>query len=87
MKQNAYLWSVVYQTIADEIGLSAEDVHTQMKEKFLERMFVTVGDAEREIDKTTTLLTTSEIETYMLKIRQWAQEFLNCQIPLPNEPL
>lgn len=84
-KQNSYLWGVVYQTIADEVGSSPEDVHQQMKEQFLPRMFVTIGDQEREIDKTTTILSTSEMETYLLKIRQWAQEFLNCLIPLPNE--
>ena len=85
-RQNKYLW-LVYQMIADEIGTTPEDIHSQLKEKFLPRIFITVGDEERESPKTTTLLSTTQMEDYLMKVRQWAGEFLNLSIPLPGESL
>ncbi len=86
LNQNSYLW-IIYGLIADETGDSAEKVHEICKEKFLPRMFVTVGDDERELEKTTTVLSTAQMETYLIQIRQWASEFLNLFLPLPNESL
>lgn len=84
-RQNSYLWAVVYQIIADEIGESPEAVHKLMKEMHLPRMFVTIGDKEREVEKSTTILTTSEMEDYLTRVRSWAGTEVNCFIPLPNE--
>lgn len=79
------MWSVVYQMIADEMGESTEYVHNLLKNSLLPRMFMRVGEEEREIEKSTTLLTTTEMEDYLTKVRQWAGSELNCYIPLPNE--
>lgn len=84
-RQNSYMWSVVYQMIADEMGDSPEAIHRLMKEMHLPRMFVTVGDQEREEEKTTTLLTTSQMESYLSRVREWAAKELGLFVPLPNE--
>lgn len=84
-KQSNYYWGVVIDLIADHTGDSPEATHRTLKEMFLPRMFVTVGDEEREADKTTTLLTTGQMEDYLMRVRVWAGQELGVVIPLPNE--
>lgn len=73
--------------IADETGSDTETMHKRMKEQFLPKMYFMLGDEKREIDKTTTLLSTDQMEAYLMRVRVWAAEFLNVTIPLPNENL
>ena len=85
LKENSYLWGIVYSEIASETGHSSEDIHTAMKDMFLPKVFVTIGDNEYEVRKSTTDLTTSEMEDYLMRIRAFAAQELNLGIPLPNE--
>lgn len=82
------------QEIADETGMEMLDVKEQMAKKYL-----TVDQLDKNDNivcdpetgevmtrvKSTTELSTVEFNDYTEKIRQWANEFLNLQLPLPNE--
>jgi hypothetical protein len=79
--QNAYLWAVPYRMISDETGNDIDSVHHYMAGMFLSEK--TSGLIDQV--KSTTRLTTVEFSEYIEKIIQWAAEFLNLYIELPNE--
>jgi hypothetical protein len=91
--QNAVLhWYLT--EIADETGMEMEDVKTQMAKKYLtvpqlDKNDQKVADPETGELMTrvmsTTELSTVEFNDYTDKIREWANNFLNLQLPLPNE--
>ena len=84
IKQNSYLWAVVYEMIRSECGyLTTETVHFEMQMLF----WFMFGKTGEKIPKGTSNeeMTTSEMENYLSKIRAWASDFLNLYIPLPNE--
>lgn len=83
--QNRYLWSVVYQLIAEHTGHSSEEVHAFMKARFLPRRFIKIGGREELAEKSTTDLTTAEFEEYAMRVRVFASQELGIQVPLPNE--
>lgn len=83
--QNAYMWSVVYEMIADESGHTTEEVHEFCKGMFLPRKFIAIGGTEQELIKSTTTLSTSEMEDYLEKVREFAATHLNLSIPMPNQ--
>jgi len=64
-KQNKYYWGVVLAYLADDTGHTTEEVHEEMKDKFLTREYVTVGGLEHQIEKTTTTLTTKGFSDYI----------------------
>ena len=78
--QNRYMWGVVYELLSEAIGYTPNEIHDTMRMLFLQ-------DNLRKIPtlRSTTELTTVEMENYLEQIRQWAAEELNCVIPLPNE--
>ncbi len=78
--QNRYMWGVVYELLSETTGFTPEEIHDAMRMLFL-------LDRDRKIPtlKSTTSLTTVEIELYLTKIREFASRELNCYIPLPNE--
>ena len=82
--QNSYMWGVVYQIMAEETGHTTEEIHDCCKSMFLPRSLF-LGDQEINTSKSTTILTTAELEDYLRRVRIFAQEQLNCFIPLPNE--
>lgn len=79
-KQNAYMWSVVYQLLSETTGYTPPEIHDAMRMLFLQ-------DNLRKIPtlRSTTELSTVEAETYFENIRQWAAQELNCVIPEPNQ--
>jgi hypothetical protein len=79
--QNRYAHGVVFKLIADTTGYSTEEVKDMMRWQFLREEHEFLPPRCRS----TTELTTIEFEEFMTNIRQWAAEFLNVQIPLPNE--
>jgi hypothetical protein len=79
--QNSYLWAVPYRMIADETGNDIDSVHHYMAGMFLSEK--TSGPIDRV--QSTTKLTTVEFSEYIDHIIQWAAEFLNLYIALPNE--
>ena len=84
-RQNRYLWGIVYALIAEETGHSTEELHEFFKSMFLPRTFIQVGKREREIVKSTTDLSTTDMENYLTRVRVFASQELNVFIPLPNE--
>jgi len=82
--QNAYYWVAVVPIIADEMGISDEEAHDFLKAKFNKKTIV-VKEKEYEVIRSTTDLSTIEMEDFLEQVRRWAAEDLNCIIPLPNE--
>jgi hypothetical protein len=87
-RENRYYWGVVVKLISEEIGLSPEETHEALKLQFLKEHIDIVVKAQIEpifYIRSTASLTTVEFEEYLTNIRMWADTFLNCRIPLPNE--
>jgi hypothetical protein len=94
LNQNAYLWSVVYGRIVDvfrEAGnnVDGDDIHSYCKANVgkLKQVLITPDGEVLTGPGSTAKLTTAEFEVYAEKVRAWAAETLNVQIPLPNEQL
>lgn len=83
-QQNRYLWGVVYEMIAKEIGEHPEKVHELMKYKFL-RETKEVNGEEMIYLESTADLSTDDFGQYIDKIKDWALHFLNITIPEPNQ--
>jgi hypothetical protein len=79
-QQNRFLWGVIYQLISDSTGYTREEVHDSMRLLFLK-------DESRAIPtlKSTTGLTTTEMNLYWEQIQQFAAEKLGVVIPDPSE--
>lgn len=84
-KQNGYYWGVVLSMIATETGHTSEECHEYFKSLLLPRMFVTIAGKERSVPKSTTELTTVEMEQYLERIRAFAAAELRMNVPLPGE--
>lgn len=83
-QQNRLMW--VYATIlADEIGMSKNEVHEILKYKFLQKEAVDekTGEVLKYIGSTTTL-TKSEFIDLIDNVIRWAAEFFNVVLPAPN---
>jgi hypothetical protein len=86
LRQNAYLWSVVYKLISDHTGYTTEEVHDFCKDKFLGTKILRIGDEEREVKKCTHDLPRDKFfEDYIDPIRMWSSQELNIIIPDPNK--
>jgi hypothetical protein len=70
--------------IAYEMGISDEEAHDFLKAKFNKKTIV-VKEKEYEVIRSTTDLSTIEMEDFLEQVRRWAAEDLNCVIPLPGE--
>ena len=79
--QSNYMWGVVYDIIAKELGYTTEEIHGLMGREFL--AYEKKGEW---FVKSTTSLNTKEMEEYLEKVRRFASMEFNCYIPLPNEP-
>ena len=84
LPQNAYYWGVCIKLLCETTGYiesgDDEKMHIALKMMFLQ-------DKTRKILtlRSTTELSTTEMETYLESVRHWALTELNCFIPLPNE--
>ena len=93
LSQNSVLhWYL--NEIADETGMSPAEIKEAMRHLFLgvdmkdRNGEIVVDKATGEVIKTfrsTTDLSTVEFNTFTEEIRQWANNFLNLQLSLPNE--
>jgi hypothetical protein len=93
LKQNAVLhWYI--NAIADETGMSADDVKEVLRHKFLSEDILdrncdimadkSSGEVLKRY-KSTTELSTVEMMVFTEEIRQWALDFLNIPLPLPGD--
>lgn len=94
LEQNRVLhW--YFNEISDETGMSMDEVKEFFASKFLTvdmvdnngeiRCDPETGEVMTRV-KSTTELNTVEANEYSEKIRMWANEYLNLQLPLPLEP-
>ncbi|MDB4567448.1 hypothetical protein N9104_01670 [Pseudomonadales bacterium] len=80
--QNRYLHGVVFALIADETGNDPDDVKTFLKGKFLtERLD---GPVTSRV-KSTSELSTKEMNMFVEECCRWAMMFLGVIIPEPGE--
>ncbi len=92
VRQNKYLWGVVYPLAVEgfkDIGydVNDEDVHGIFGEMFLKQTRINeVTGEEISFVQSTTRMSTKAFEEYTERIRRFAIENLNMGIPLPNEP-
>jgi hypothetical protein len=76
--QNSRLWGHVYKTLAEHLGIDAEEVHQLMGYKYL-RYQKSVNGIVQEFIKSTTKLDTKEMAEYQDNIGRWASE-IGCWI-------
>jgi len=80
-KQFKYLYKVVYQLIHEDTGQSIESIDIEMKLLF----WYTTGITGIRIPRSKKEHTTVTEEKFHTDVRNWASEFRNLYIPLPNE--
>ena len=93
LMQNAYYWGVVVPLVKEgllDVGyrMTTEAVHEYLKGQF--SITEIVNERTGEVLKSiggTSQMTTSQMMDYFAEITQWAAEYLNVQIPQPNEQL
>ena len=89
LRQNSYIWGVVYPTIASFFrehwgeDYSNDAIHEILKQKFLPFKVESLRSGEVTIYRSTTELTKREFFDYTEHIIRWAAEF-NCIIPEPD---
>jgi len=80
LKENNYYWGVVIRLTADYAGLLDDEMHKAWQWKFLRKQ-----TGKIETVRSTTSLSTVEMEEYLEKIRVFALDEWNLKVPLPNE--
>lgn len=86
--QNAYYWGVVLKIISDHTGHSENEIHEVLKVVFLGKRIeleTKNGIVHKVVGKSTTEITTVQMEEYLSKVRTWASVELGLYIPEPNE--
>ena len=93
LNQNAYYWGVIIDLVHDGLidagyRITHEETHEFLKGKFAITEYINERNGEilKSIGSTANM-TTSQMMDYFSEITQWAAEYLNVQIPEPNEQL
>jgi len=82
--QNSYYHGVVLKLLCDNTGYSSQEMHDCLRCKFLGNSLAG-RDPELYAPRSTTTLSTVEMEKYLEDIRRWSSVYLSCYIPQPNE--
>lgn len=83
LNQNDYYWGVVIPYLLETIKYTDKDsLHHYIKTEFLADYTTPIPTV-----KSTTDLTTVEMEEFLTRVRQWASVEYGIYIPLPNENL
>ena len=77
--QNRYMWGVVYKLLSETTGHTVDEIHDSMR-----AMFLMDNLGKFPIVRSSTSLSTVEMETYLENVRHWASTELNCFLPFPN---
>jgi len=90
--QNRYYWGAMLPIVKEglkELGIdmSKEQTHEMLKYKFIKREFITSDGDILQIIGSTTELSTKEFNEYIESIQIWSAEYLNVNIPDPNEQI
>lgn len=81
-RQGNYYWGVVIDTLSKELGYFPDEMHQELKYKFLRTENNGIGKTRSTSD-----LSTVEMENYLENIRRWASIDLHIFIPEPHENL
>ena len=89
--QNAYYWFLLTM-LEQDTGNDKDDLHEYFKEKWLRDTYKQISVFPDSIGdltytKSTTKLSTLEMEDYLEKIRVFASRELGCFLPLPGETI
>lgn len=79
LNQNAYYW-LILTMVGEELGYLPQEVHEAFK-----NMFLTEYTGKIPKVRSTSSLSTVDMEDYLQKIRVFALTELNINLPLPNE--
>ena len=79
--ENNYYWGVVVELLSEHFGYTPEEMHSALKFEFL----YVHRDSKPDTIRSTTDLSTVEMEDYLSKIRIWASAAYSVFIPEPNE--
>jgi hypothetical protein len=92
--QNSYYWSVIIPCMQDGFTnafgeyFSIQECHEALKGRFLFKELINEENGEViRMPKSTTELTTIEMELYHDQIRLFGTEFLGINIPLPDSQI
>jgi len=90
VEANDYMWGVVYQAVALETGMTADEVHESFKRMFNFKPEFRYNPKTMKMQyyigtSSTTRLDMYEFWDYIMKVRAWAEIELHICIPLPNE--
>lgn len=92
--QNRYYWGVVVVLIQAAMleswgeRYNKEEIHEMLKSKFLYTEKVNEATGEIiQMGRSTTDNTTAQQEEYHIDCREFAKEWFNVEIPLPNEQI
>lgn len=80
-KQSAYYWGTCIEILADFLGYTANEMHDAARWELLRVR----RDGKPDTVRSTSDLSTVEMEDYLSRYRQWASVYHGCYIPLPNE--
>jgi hypothetical protein len=91
-KQKGYLWGCVYPLILDALLDAGWDdiydvnqVHSLCLDKFARTRAVNYHTGEVvEFPESTATMNTIQMSTYTDKVREWARDYLNIEIPDPD---
>lgn len=76
--QNSYYWTLI-NLLSDFTGDTPKDLHDNLKEEFITPLFDKYG---KQVEKSTTRLTTAEFTKYIERVRQVGAEW-GCILPDP----
>lgn len=89
--QNAYLWAVVYPMLLTGLRQAGweftdcEQVHHFFKQHVAGESFINRKTGEAvTLPGSTAAMSTLEFETYIDRLRRYAEQYLNIEIPEPN---
>jgi hypothetical protein len=85
LRANAYLWGVVYRTIEEWCGHTAEELHDVFKAKFLPPREITLPTGELVVGLSSTRqLTSEQFSEFVSKVKLFAAE-QGLHVPEPDE--
>lgn len=84
LNQNAYYW-LVLTMMALEMGDNKDDLHDDMREKYLSVKKVLPDNSVSVRKRSTTECDSKEFTDYLNSVKKWAYDYLNMVIPEPTQ--
>ena len=80
LEQNKYYWGVIVMILGNELGYCKDMMHEALTRKFLSH-----EEKGLTFVKSTSELSTKEMNDYIEQIKQWAIDFCGIVLPEPDE--